>query len=190
MCQLVSINYHVCNPQGKHFCFYLERVSDLLYGLLLSSAPDKTLTREALNTAQQLLPRFLSSCRQHLSMYKTRMLPAVAPASPQSWSVLLGLKAPGCWGFPPARSVEVRVLRIVYWLAAGSSICRNLPGEGHQVMQVIDISRMNQAGTHRSSWLCSKCWVSGWWGRFVLWFGIIISRTIPRSVWNLRLLPR
>lgn len=68
MCQPVSINYHVCNPQGERFCFYLERVADLLYGLLLSSAPDKTLTREALNAAQQLLPRLLSSCRQHLSM--------------------------------------------------------------------------------------------------------------------------
>lgn len=81
MCQLVSINYHVCNPQGKHFCFYLERVSDLLYGLLLSSAPDKTLTREALNSAaaSAQAPKFLLAAFINV---QTRMLPAVVPASP------------------------------------------------------------------------------------------------------------
>lgn len=93
MCQPVSINYIVCNPQGKHFWFYLERVSNLLYGLLLSSAPDKTLTREALNTGQQLLPRRLCSCRQHFISVRTRMLPAVASASPRAGAC--------CWAFSP-----------------------------------------------------------------------------------------
>ncbi|CAI9153437.1 unnamed protein product [Rangifer tarandus platyrhynchus] len=82
---------YLYNPRGKHFGFYLERISDLLYGLPLSSVPDKTLTREALNTAQQLLPRLLSSCRQHLSTQELECF-LQRHQLPQSWGRLLGLK--------------------------------------------------------------------------------------------------
>lgn len=116
------------------------------------------------------------------------MFPAVAPASPQSWSMLLGVKPQHAEAsLPPGQQKWECSELCPDWLQAAAFA--EISGEkssrdaGNGCLQ-------NESGTHSSSWLPSKCWVSGCWEGFVLWFGIIKSRTILRSAWSLRLLPR